>query len=67
MKNPFEIRTELLSMAKDYMDKQYTLQLDFTEKLIEAGKATVTDLPKLYTFEELEDMAKKMYKFVETK
>ena len=66
-KNPFEIRTDVLAMAKDYMDKQYQLNLEVTQKMIEAGKATIADLPTFYTFEELEKMAKQMYKFVETK
>jgi hypothetical protein len=67
MKNPFEIRSDVLAMAKDYMDKQYQLNMEMTQKMIGAGKATLEDLPKFYTFEELEKMAKKMYKFVETK
>jgi hypothetical protein len=66
-KNPFEIRTDVLAMAKDYMDKQYQLNLEVTQKMIEAGKATIADLPAFYTLEELEKMAKQMYKFVETK
>lgn len=67
MKNPFEIRSDILAMAKDYMDKQYQLNLEMTQKMIETGKASMADLPKFYTFEELEKMAKQMYKFVETK
>ena len=32
-KNPFEIRTEMLSLAKDYMDQQYQMNVSFAEKI----------------------------------
>jgi len=67
MKNPFEIRSDILAMAKDYLDKQHQLNVEVTQKMIEAGQATFKDLPAFYNFEELEKLAKQMYKFVETK
>lgn len=66
-KNPFEIRSEVLAMAKDYMDKQYQLNLEMTQKMIEAGQKTLEDLPTLYTIEELQEKAKEMYAFVSKK
>lgn len=66
-KNPFEIRSDVLAMAKDYMDKQYQLNLEITQKMIEAGQKTLEDLPKLYTIEELQEKAKEMYSFVSKK
>ena len=32
-KNPFEIRAEMLQMAKDYMDQQYHMNVEFTKQL----------------------------------
>lgn len=64
MKNAFEIRTEVLEMAKDYLDKQYELNLFATKKLIELNKKTVEDLPNLYTPKELLDKATEFYAFI---
>lgn len=66
-KSAYEIRTDVLEMAKDYMDKQYNLNLEITQKLIEEGKKTLDDLPKLYSAEELMEKAKEFYGFVEKK
>lgn len=67
MKNAYQIRAEMLEMAKDYLDKQYQINLEATQKMIEAGQKSLEDLPKLYSIDELQEMAKKMYSFVETK
>lgn len=66
-KNPFELRTEVLSMAKEYMDKQYNLQLEYTQKMIEQGQKTLEDLPKLYSPEQVTELAKQFYDFVQKK
>jgi len=64
-KNPFEIRTEVLAMAKDYMDKQYALNLEMAQKANEAlGQFNV---PVMYTTEELMEKAKEFYSFVSKK
>lgn len=64
-KNPFEIRTEVLAMAKDYMDKQYALNLEMAQKANEAlGSYQV---PVMYTTEELMEKAKEFYSFVSKK
>ena len=62
--NPFEIRTEIMAMAKAYMDKQLELNIEYTNKMIELGKATMEDLPAMYSTEELLEQARKMYSFV---
>ena len=70
MSNPFQIRTDILAMAKDYMDAQYKLNLETYQKAIELGetfKAELPEVPKMYTVEEMLEQAKKMYSFVETK
>ena len=66
-KNPFEIRSDVLAMAKDYMDKQYALNLELSKKMIEAGQKAMEDLPTMYTMDELLEKAKEMYSFVSTK
>ena len=43
-KNLFEIRADILAMAKDYMDKQYQTNMDFTKKLFEEGKRTAEEM-----------------------
>ena len=69
-KNPFEIRAEMLQLAKDYMDQQYHMNIQFAEKMMEAGKKSaeeMQDLYKMYTVEELMAKAKEMYSFVSKK
>ena len=73
-KNPFEIRAEMLQLAKDYMDQQHNLNVQFTENLIkESGEARTTfqrqleDAYKMYSMDELVEKAKEMYAFVSTK
>ena len=69
-KNPFEIRSEMLQLAKDYMDQQYQMNIMFAEKLVDEGRKTVEDIKDSYTMysmEELMEKAKEMYTFVATK
>jgi len=69
-KNPFEIRSEMLQLAKDYMDQQYAMNKEFAEKMFEAGKTSLEEMQKsyqLYSVEELMAKAKEMYTFVSDK
>lgn len=74
-KNPFEIRTDLLAMAKDYLDQQYHLNMEFYRKAFDealaANKVSVDNwskfVPTPYTFEELTKKAQELYTFVEKK
>ena len=66
-KNPFEIRADILAMAKDYMDKQVELNTVLFTQMMEAGKKTIEDVPLMYTMEELQEKAKEMYSFVSSK
>lgn len=66
-KNPFEIRSDVLAMAKDYMDKQNELNMAFFNQMVEAGKKTIEEYPMMYTMEELQEKAKEMYSFVSNK
>jgi hypothetical protein len=66
-KNPFEIRAEMLQLAKDYLDQQYHMNIQFAEKLMDQGKKTAEELQemyKMYTLDELMEKAKEMYSFV---
>jgi Tfp pilus assembly protein PilF len=70
-KNPFEIRAEMLQLAKDYMDKQQALNVDFMEKAFEEGKKTFDEYQatatQMYSMDELMEKAKEMYSFVSNK
>jgi hypothetical protein len=67
-KNAFEIRADILAMAKDYMDKQIQLNKEFTEALVRAGTANIQELAQsmqtAYSTDELLKTAEKMYSFV---
>lgn len=74
-KNPYELRTEILQMAKDYMDQQYHMNMEFArrafEEALEAGKVSVDTwkmyTPQVYTIEELMKKAQELYGFVSKK
>lgn len=74
-KNPFELRTDLLAMAKDYLDKQYEMNIMFAEKAAETLNKQSADyqeqikemMPKPYTMGELIDKANELYSFVTKK
>lgn len=69
-KNPFEIRTDMLAMAKDYMDQQYHMNVAFAEKALELNKKTIEEVQemyKMYSIEDLMEKAKEMYSFVSKK
>lgn len=69
-KNPFEIRAEMLAMAKDYMDQAWHMNVEFTKQLVEQNKASVEELKTVltpYSMEDLMAKAKEMYSFVSSK
>jgi hypothetical protein len=69
-KNPFEIRAEMLQLAKDYMDQQFYTNIQFAEKLMEQNKLTADhfkDAYKMYSMDELMEKAKELYGFVSKK
>ncbi len=69
-KNPFEIRAEVLQLAKDYMDQQYHMNLNFAEKMFEQGKMVQEEYAKAFTMYSTDDLMKKaqeMYSFVSKK
>lgn len=69
-KNPFELRADILQLAKDYMDQQMHLNIQYWEKMVQAGNASIVDMQKAYTAYSMEDLMKKaqeMYSFVSKK
>ena len=69
-KNPFELRAEMLQLAKEYMDQQYHMNVQFAENMVTQGKKTVEDIQdtyKMYSMEDLMAKAKEMYGFVAKK
>ena len=69
-KNPFEIRTEMLGLAKDYMDQQYQMNVAFAEKALETGRKSIEEVQemyKMYSTEDLMEKAREMYSFVSKK
>lgn len=69
-KNPFEIRAEMLQLAKEYMDQQYHMNISFAEKMMDEGKMQMEEFQKvaeMYSMQDLMEKAKEMYSFVSEK
>ena len=69
-KNPFEIRADMLKLAKDYMDSQYHMNVQLMNDMYEQGNKTyeeVQDAYKMFSMEELMVKAKELYSFVSNK
>ena len=69
-KNPFEIRADMVQLAKEYMDKQWEANMDLMNNMYDQGKATVEQVQEAYKPYTVEDMMKKaqeMYSFVSKK
>jgi len=67
-KNPFEIRADVLAMAKDYLDKQVAIQANLLQQQLTINNWLSEETKRLfkvdYTMEELTKTAAEMYKFV---
>ena len=69
-KNPFELRAEMVQLAKDYMDKQYQMNLEFANDMYKQGLMQIEEVReqcKMYSIEEMMEKAKEMYSFVSNK
>lgn len=69
-KNPFEIRAEMLQLAKEYMDNQQAWATSFAELMYKQNKTTMEEFQqayKMYSLDDLMNTAKQMYSFVSTK
>ena len=74
-KNPYQIRYDVLAMAKDMMDKAYETNMGIAEKAIEAYKDNAEEalkawekyVPVMYTPDEIKKNAESLYEFVVSK
>jgi len=69
-KNPFEIRADMLQMAKEYMDQIHETNNHYAAKMFELGQIQFEEYQKmteLYSVEELTKKATEMYSFVSNK
>ena len=74
-KNPYEIRLETLKMAKEMVDQQFQLQMDFMFRMMEQsadeGKnikdAFKEYVPIMYQPEEIIRKANELYSYVSEK
>jgi len=72
MSNPYQIRTDVLSMAKEMLDKAYYTQMTlaysamnhYKENAELALDAWDRYVPKMYTPEELKKQAETLYEFI---
>tara|TARA_R100001463_G_scaffold21682_4_gene51981 strand:- start:1000 stop:1230 length:231 start_codon:yes stop_codon:yes gene_type:complete len=75
MSNPYQIRTDILSMAKEMMDKSYDTQMQLAYSVMEQYKDNAEQaleawqryVPKMYTPDEVKAQAEKLYEFVTDK
>jgi len=73
--NPFEIRAQMLEMAKEYLEKQQEINTAFAkqvfDQLVINGQKVQADwkeyAPKMYDFSEVVEKAKELYGFVNAK
>jgi hypothetical protein len=78
-KNPFEIRLEILKMAKEMMDRQYdeasnaywnsvdSMSKTWNKSVTELVEQTKTMMPTMYTPAEMMEKAQQLYTFVSKK
>lgn len=63
-KSPFEVRLDVLAMAKDYMDKVHAANVELAERMVAEGQKTVEEMQeqlKMYTPEDLLKQAEDFY------
>ena len=69
---PYEIRNNLVTLANEYLQKQYETNKEFAEKtfqeLVKQGTKVQEDyklyMPQMYTFDEVVKKAQELYNFV---
>lgn len=69
-KNPFEIRAEMVQLAKEYMDKQQEISVQFAKDMFEQGKMQTEQFQEacqMYSVEDMMRKAQEMYSFVSKK
>lgn len=71
-KTPYEIRLDLLFMAKEHLDATFKSQVDFATQMLiltqEHSKLTIEEMQKLmpspYGFDEVIKKAEELYSFI---
>ena len=74
-KNPYEIRLETLKMAKEMVDQQFQLQMDFMFRMMEQSHEEGNNIkdafkeyvPNMYQPEEIIKKANELYSYVSEK
>jgi hypothetical protein len=74
-KNPYEIRFDLLKMAKDMLDRQYeqsaAMAWETMTKAMETNESLYKEVdkyvPKMFSPEEIIDQAERLQKFINKK
>ena len=70
-KNPFEIRADVLAMAKDYLDKQTAINAELLKQQMSLGQQLtqqmIDNFKTAYSMDELNKVATNMLAFVNTK
>jgi hypothetical protein len=72
MSNPYQIRTDLLAMSKEMLDKAYDSQMEVARKAMDIYKENTEQaleawqryVPKMYTPDEIKAKAEELYMFV---
>ena len=75
MSNPYQIRTDLLAMSKEMLDKAYESQMEVARKAMDIYKENTEQaleawqryVPKMYTPDEIVSKAEELYQFVTDK
>lgn len=66
-KNPFEVRLDLLSMAKDMLEVEYTANRDVYLAQVKGNEGVITSemsAPAYFTTADVIDKANELYSFV---
>ena len=58
-KNPFEIRAEMVQLAKEYMDKQQDMNVQFAKDMFEQGRMQMEQFQETCKMYSMEDMMTK--------
>lgn len=69
-KTGYEIRAQMLELAKSYLENMQKANLQYAEKMMELGQIQAeeyTNLLKPYSFEDMMKKAQEFYGFVERK
>ena len=74
-KTPYEIRLEVLQMAKDHLDATIKMQTEFATRMFEvlkdANKMTIEEfskyVPQMYSVDDITKKAQELYSFIQKK